>query len=181
MASISQARALAGVKAFTGVRPRVAAPVANGSKYFMKKKDSYMVEVEVGEDEPEDVAVRRYMKLVMQSRVVEKLRARRTKESKIEEYKRRLRERIEMRKAGVVEPTYEELYSNDPDSKPFDDFFQKRDEEDPEGAYDGLAGDDIFNSFGQGAGYTDRAWGAYAAPVGGNYAQGGANWQGGYM
>ena len=45
MALLSQSRCLAGSKAFTGVRPRQAPAVANGSKYFMKRKDSYMVEV----------------------------------------------------------------------------------------------------------------------------------------
>ncbi|GLC46134.1 hypothetical protein PLESTB_001193700 [Pleodorina starrii] len=190
MTSLSQARASAGCRAFGSVRPRVAPRI--GNVCHMARKDSYMVEVEVAEDEPEDAAVRRYMKLVMQSRVVEKLRARKTKETKIEEYKRRFRERVEMRKAGIVEPTYEELYSSSEmmDPRPFDDFFLRRDEDDPEGTFDGLADgtpDDIFGSF-QGGGYVDR-WGGYAAGSGtqtGGYVSGtsfgnSSNWQGGYM
>ena len=38
----------------------------------------------IGEEEPEDVAVRRYMKAVMESKVLEVLRWRKTKETKIE-------------------------------------------------------------------------------------------------
>jgi hypothetical protein len=114
MAALTQARTIAGCKAFTGIRPRRVAAVSNGSKYFMRRKDSYMVEVRqpapldrggvgrgatcvaqhsgspdpaaggaqvnVGEEEPEDIAVRRFMKSVMQTKVVEQVRgaARRT-------------------------------------------------------------------------------------------------------
>ncbi|KAG2444443.1 hypothetical protein HXX76_001196 [Chlamydomonas incerta] len=171
-------------KPFGTVQPRVAPRL---SKCQMARKDSYMVEVEVAEDEPEDVAVRRYMKLVMQSRVVEKLRARRTKESKIEEYKRRFRERVEMRKAGIVDPTYDELYSAELDPKPFEDFFQLRDDEDPEGAYDGVGAgsDDIFGSFAGGS-YTDTTrWGS-GYPGGGymntsNSFGSSGGYMGGYM
>jgi hypothetical protein len=42
---LSQARTIAGSKAFTGIRPRRVAAVSNGVKYTMKRKDSYMVEV----------------------------------------------------------------------------------------------------------------------------------------
>lgn len=38
----------------------------------------------LGEEEPEDIAVRRYMKAVMESKVLEVLRWRKTKETKIE-------------------------------------------------------------------------------------------------
>ncbi|EFJ42299.1 plastid/chloroplast ribosomal protein S21 [Volvox carteri f. nagariensis] len=184
MTSVSQARSLAGCRAFGSVRPRVAARIANGTLCHMARKDSYMVEVEVAEDEPEDVAVRRYMKLVMQSRVVEKLRARKVKETKIEEYKRRFRERVEMRKAGIVEPTYEELYSSSEmmDRGPFDDFFSRRDEEDPEGAYDGLGdglADDIFGNFA--GGYVDRWTTQSGGYMSGTSFNNTSNWQGGYM
>lgn len=170
MAALSQCRALAGAKAFTGVRPSRSPVVANGSKYFMKKKDSYMVEVEVAEDEPEDMAVRKFMKQVMQSRVVEQLRARRTKETKIEEYKRRFRERCEARKLGIVEPTWEELYPNELDPRVFDEYFQGRDPDDPDS--DAGAMDDLFGTFG---GYDASAdkWGSYVQPAnGGAYADG---------
>ena len=43
-----------------------------------------MIEVNLGEEEPEDIAVRRYMKAVMESKVLEVLRYRKTKETKIE-------------------------------------------------------------------------------------------------
>ncbi|KAG2493706.1 hypothetical protein HYH03_008220 [Edaphochlamys debaryana] len=184
--TLLQRQALAG-KAFGSVRPTVAPRSAVVAQ--ARKKDSYMVEVEVGEDEPEDVAVRRYMKLVMQSRVVEKLRARKVKETKIEEYKRRFRERVEMRKAGIVEPSFAELYPTEVVAGPFEDFYQARDEEDPDGAYDGLASgaDDIFNAFGTAAGAYDA--GSYGTTRWtGNYAAGGnssfgntGTWQGGYM
>lgn len=45
MATLSQSRALSGVRAFTGIRPRQVAQVSNGCKVFMRRKDSYMVEV----------------------------------------------------------------------------------------------------------------------------------------
>jgi len=55
-------------------------------------------QVNLGEEEPEDIAVRRFMKAVMDSKLLDKLRARRYTETKIEAYKRRLRERHEARK-----------------------------------------------------------------------------------
>ncbi|KXZ48762.1 hypothetical protein GPECTOR_25g346 [Gonium pectorale] len=178
LSSVSQGRAIAGARAFTTVRPRVAPRIANGSVVTMAKSKAYMVEVEVGEDEPEDVAVRRYMKLVMQSRVVEKLRARKTKETKIEEYKRRFRERVEARKAGIVEPTFDELYTAEAVARPFEDFYQARDDQDPEGPYDGItAADDIFGSF-SGGGYVDN-WSASTYPASGSSST--TSWQGGYM
>lgn len=209
---MSQCRALAGARAFTGVRcvatttSRRSAPSNGSDRWSMKKKDSYMVEVDVAEDEPEDVAVRRFMKQVMQSRVVEQLRARRTKETKIEEYKRRFRERCEARKLGLVEPTWGELYPmQEMEPKPFDEFFQARDADDPDGATDwsALAGipgsaDDIFGTFG--GGYQDASadkWGTYVNPPNGQaaggymdgfgaqqqgYGAGSTTWnQGGYM
>lgn len=48
MSAMSQCRILAGGRAFTVARPQPAgrpARVSNGSKYFMRKKDSFMVEV----------------------------------------------------------------------------------------------------------------------------------------
>lgn len=45
MAALTQCRAIAGPKAFAGVRARQTVAVSNGSKYFMKRKDTYMVEV----------------------------------------------------------------------------------------------------------------------------------------
>jgi hypothetical protein len=45
MAALSQARAVSGCRAFTGIRPRQVAQVSNGCKVFMRRKDSYMVEV----------------------------------------------------------------------------------------------------------------------------------------
>lgn len=63
--ALTMARALTGSRAFRVVAkaPRAAAPRGVFGA-TMRKKDSYMVEVEVGEDEPEDVAVRRFMKQV---------------------------------------------------------------------------------------------------------------------
>lgn len=49
----------------------------------------------LAEDEPEDIAVRKFMKKVVESRVIEQLRARRYKETPLLERKRRTRERIE--------------------------------------------------------------------------------------
>lgn len=43
-----------------------------------------MIEVNLGEEEPEDIAVRRYLKAVTESKVLEVLRWRKTKETKIE-------------------------------------------------------------------------------------------------
>lgn len=45
MATLTQSRALAGSKAFTGLRPRRVAQVANGGKVFMRRNDAYMIEV----------------------------------------------------------------------------------------------------------------------------------------
>jgi len=95
----------------------------------MRRKDSYMVEVQVADDESEDSAVRRYMKQVVQSKVIDHLRARRRVESKIETYKRRQRERAEARKLRLVDPTWEELYGEDSEARPFDEFFARDDEE----------------------------------------------------
>ncbi len=98
--SLAFGRALAGVKAFTGVRPRQQKLASNGSKVFMRRKDSYMVEVghqrpqpsatlslfwleplaarrqvNLDEDESEDIAVRRFMRAVMDSKVIQQVRA----------------------------------------------------------------------------------------------------------
>lgn len=86
-------------------------------------------QVNIAEDESEDSAVRRYMKQVMQSKVIDQLRARRRVESKIETHKRRLRERAEARKLGIIEPVWDELYGDDTEAKPFDEFFSRDDEE----------------------------------------------------
>lgn len=134
MATLTQSRALAGSKAFTGLRPRRVAQVANGGKVFMRRNDAYMIEVRtsavnadahqgmrmaygigcvarvatghsahgtkscswshihgmhaltggacrnapqvnVGEEEPEDIAIRRYMKAVMDSKVLDAVRS----------------------------------------------------------------------------------------------------------
>lgn len=47
MAAVTQSRALAGSRMFMQAKQTVA--VTNGSKYFMRRRDSYMVEVCVGE------------------------------------------------------------------------------------------------------------------------------------
>ena len=83
----------------------------------------------MADDESEDSAVRRYMKQVVQSKVIDHLRARRRVESKIETYKRRQRERAEARKLRLVDPTWEELYGEDSEARPFDEFFARDDEE----------------------------------------------------
>jgi ribosomal protein S21 len=117
------------------------------------KKDSFMVEVEVGEDEAEDLAVRRFMKRVVESKVIEQLRARRTRETKIEAYKRRFRERCEARKLerelGISEQSWNEIYGLDHEaqpSKPFHDFFSGYDPDDPDAYLDAQ------NSLGNGLG-----------------------------
>ncbi|PNH07638.1 hypothetical protein TSOC_005888 [Tetrabaena socialis] len=179
-------RAVTGCRAFTSVCPRVASRVVHSTTVHARNKDSFMIEVDVMEDEPEDAAVRRYMKLMMQSRVVEQLRGRKTKETKIENYKRRFRERVERNKAGIVDPTFEELYPTwVMEARPFDDSFQKRDDDDPLGPFDPPAtgSDDIFGTFG-GSSYTERQqWGSYQSSTTGGYASLGntSNWQGGYM
>eukprot|EP00877_Chromochloris_zofingiensis_P001380 jgi/Chrzof1/11242/Cz05g29050.t1 len=135
MAAVTQTKALAGCRAFafTKAKPgKKLGNVSNGAKWTMKRKDSYMVEVNVADDEPEDIAVRRFMKSVVQSGVINKLRARRHKESKIEEYARRLEERIQARKLRLVEPTWEEFYGKDDEPKPFDHYFNMKDEDDLE-------------------------------------------------
>ena len=104
MASLTmgQSRLIAGgARAFTGVRPRAVKAVRNGCTVFMRRKDSYMVEVRaaagyratsrplggrypirqirqvnLGEEEPEDIAVRRFMKAVQESKVIEQVRNR---------------------------------------------------------------------------------------------------------
>lgn len=88
-----------------------------------------VLQVNIAEDESEDSAVRRYMKQVVQSKVIDHLRARRRVETKIERYKRRQRERAEARKLGLVEPVWDELYGDDTEAKPFDEFFSRDDEE----------------------------------------------------
>ncbi|KAG1671027.1 hypothetical protein FOA52_014271 [Chlamydomonas sp. UWO 241] len=168
MSALSQSRCLAGSRAFTGIRPRQVAQVSNGCKVFMRRKDSYMVEVNLGEEEPEDIAVRRFMKAVMDSKLLEKLRTRRYKESKIELYKIRMRERHEIRKLGLVEPTWEEVNGDDPSPKVFDEFFSM----DPDGEFGMTMGQD--DSF-MGA-YNDSMWGGYMD------GQNRGTWeQGGYM
>ncbi len=121
---LSAARSAAVARPAAFGSSRVAPRVQHASTVCRARSDSFMVEVEVGDEEPEDAAVRRYMKLVMQSRVMENMRARKTRETKIEAYKRRFRERCEMRKAGVVDPTYEELYTTT-EASAFDDYFQR--------------------------------------------------------
>jgi hypothetical protein len=102
---------VSGVRAFTGIGPKqmLSAVPRSASHIVRVRKDSFMVEVSVAEEETEDIAVRRYMKAVMDSKVLEALRARKTRESKIEAYKRRMRERHEIRKLGIVEQTWEEV------------------------------------------------------------------------
>ncbi|GFH11718.1 uncharacterized protein HaLaN_07264 [Haematococcus lacustris] len=102
----------------------------------MRRRDSFMVEVNVGEDEPEDIAVRKFMKKIVDVRLIEQLRARRYLETPKEERKRRLKERIEARKLGVVQATWEEEYGEDTEYKAFNEFFS-RDPDAPqfEGAY----------------------------------------------
>lgn len=133
MSALSQSRALVGCRsaAFGQARPcRKVSHAANGSKWFMRRKDSFMVEVQVGEDEPEDMAVRRFMKCVVQSGVINNLRARRTKETKVDTYKRKLQERAMARKLGIQEPTWEEFYGDDDgEPKPFEEFFVQDNEE----------------------------------------------------
>lgn len=43
MAALTQHRCLAGTKAFTGLQKQSQPRIANGSKYFMRRRDSYMV------------------------------------------------------------------------------------------------------------------------------------------
>eukprot|EP00195_Chlamydomonas_chlamydogama_P007077 CAMPEP_0202894786 /NCGR_PEP_ID=MMETSP1392-20130828/4108_1 /ASSEMBLY_ACC=CAM_ASM_000868 /TAXON_ID=225041 /ORGANISM="Chlamydomonas chlamydogama, Strain SAG 11-48b" /LENGTH=192 /DNA_ID=CAMNT_0049579577 /DNA_START=57 /DNA_END=635 /DNA_ORIENTATION=- len=177
MAALSQSRALAGVRAFTTVRPRQIAQVSNGTKVTMRRKDTYMVEVQVGEEEPEDIAVRRFMKAVVQTKVIEKLRSRKTKETKIEAYKRRLRERHEARKLGLVEPTWEEAYGEDVDPKPFDEFFARDPDNELYGDFP-LPNDEFFPGNYADAGFGDNKWGGYMDQ---GRTGGYMNQQGGYM
>ncbi|WIA29653.1 hypothetical protein OEZ86_012139 [Tetradesmus obliquus] len=123
MAAVTQSRALAGCRMTMQAKQTVR--VTNGAKYFMRRRDSYMVEVNVGDTETEDQAVRRYMRAVVQSGVINKLRARRTKETKIETYKRKLAERAQVRKLGIEEPTWDDFYgpATVEEAKPFDEFF----------------------------------------------------------
>lgn len=171
MAALSQSRALAGCRAFTTLRPRAAARISNGGKVFMRRNDSYMVEVTVGEEEPEDIAIRRYMKAVMDSRVLDQLRARKVKETKIEAYKRRLRERHEMRKSEFEWPTYDQVEGVDMSPKVFDEFFSL----DPDGEFGltGMSSDDFMSS---GSFVNDGMWGGYM-----DSPAGAGNWEGGYM
>jgi len=188
MASLSQCRALAGAKAFTGIRPRAVSAVSGAMAMTMKRKDSYMVEVNVGEDEPEDIAVRKFMKKVVESRVIEQLRARRYKETPLEEYKRRTRERIERIKLRILEPTWEEEYANEPyEVKPFEEFFSQ-DPDNETGFVNDLMQyqDQEYAMAGQGAYMNDAnaaggAWGGYVNSP--NAARGGYMnaQQGGYM
>jgi len=190
MAALSQCRALAGSRAMTLVQSRPSAAqykICNGTKWTMKRKDSYMVEIEVADDETEDQAVKRYMKSVVQSGVLNKLRARRRKERKIEEYKRKLQERAQARKLGIVEPTWEEFYGLEEESRPFEEYFR----------YGEFVDDSIFTSrmndpmpnlmdFSMTMeGYSVGGAGAFGDPYSGFQAQGGyvtaAPAEGGYM
>ncbi|GAX77839.1 hypothetical protein CEUSTIGMA_g5281.t1 [Chlamydomonas eustigma] len=177
MASLSQCRVLAGTKAFTGVRPRHVKQISNGSKVFMRRKDSYMVEINLEDEEAEDIAVRRFMRAVMDSKVVEQLRARKTKESKIEAYKRRMRERHEIRKLiqsgmGGIEPTWEEINGIDNSPKVFDEFFSM----DPDNQFGMPMGQDDSMFL---PGYNDSMWGGYMDLNAS--ARSTNNWEGGYM
>merc|ERR1719217_929273 len=169
MSQLLQCRTLAGRAFAPAVTARRIPKVSNGSKVFMRRKDSYMVEVLLGEEEPEDIAVRRFMKAVMESKVIDQMRARRYTETKIEAYKRRLRERHEVRKLNLVEPTWEETNGEDLSPKVFDEFFAMDPDNEfglgPLGQEDGFLG-----------GYTDGMWGGYMD------GQSRGNWeQGGYM
>ncbi|GBF99995.1 30S ribosomal protein S21 [Raphidocelis subcapitata] len=128
MASLTTSRALAGLRAFAPASSRPTTAKTRGPAPLLARRDSFMVEVEIAEEEPEDVAVRRYMKAVMQSGVINKLRSLRHKESKIETYKRKLQERARARKLDIVDPTWEEFYGDnslfDNGMPPFDDFFR---------------------------------------------------------
>lgn len=88
----------------------------------------------------------------------------------------------------IIEPTYVELHGDDPEPKPFDEFFAKDDNDDLDFLSDlGDLGDDVstdefltgLKKFG---GYTDGAgkWGGY---VDNNNSMGGyqGGYQGGYM
>lgn len=190
------------VRAFTTARPSIRQSQLCTPSTVCKAKNSgsYMVEVQVGEEEPEDSAVRRFMKQVMDSRVIEQLRARKTVETKIVKYKRELRERIELNKAGWVEPTWEQMYGLDPDPKPFDDFFDRDDEEENtllrrsrddaifDVSYPDLSG--MANGGQQWGGYMDAnrttaSQGGYIANQAGGYIDGyqqsGTAQQGGYI
>eukprot|EP00798_Chlamydomonas_sp_ICE-L_P007458 gene7458-599_t len=186
MAALSQCRVLSGSKAFVGAaRPRQAKQITNGSKYTMARKDSFMVEVQVGEEEPEDIAVRRFLMLVSDSRVIEQMRNRRYTETKVEERKRRLRERIERRKNKVVDATWEELYGQDTDPKPFETFFSRDGDGNESFFLNPYPGqDDLFPGTYMEA--MDTKWGNYAndsSRTSGGYINGPgqSNFMGGYM
>lgn len=136
----------------------------------MKRKDSFLVEVNVGEDEAEDIAVRKYMKAVMDTGVINELRSRKTKEPKKDKYKRELKNRIEAHRNGVRQPTWPEIHYDQPvlmEPGPFNDLYR-----DPEG-YDfniDLTGPEgaqgMFNPVA-----TQSEWGGYNQQ----------NYQGGYQ
>eukprot|EP00775_Hariotina_reticulata_P011091 gene11092-11246_t len=157
MAAHTMSRVMAGSRMSMVSAQQTVKQVSNGAKYFMKRKNSYMVEVNVAETETEDQAVRRYMRAVVQSGVINKLRALRTKETKIETYKRKLAERAQARKIpaattegrGLKDPCSHygqgsslmhncsstglsaEFYGeNVEEAKPFDEFFTKGNEDD---------------------------------------------------
>ncbi|KAF8073168.1 rpsU [Scenedesmus sp. PABB004] len=190
MAALAQARALAGSKALSLAPAGTAAARApsNGARVFMRRRDSYMVEVNVNDTETEDQAVRRYMRAVVQSGVINKLRARRTKETKIETYKRKLAERAQARKLKIEEPTWEEFYGeNVEEAKPFDEFFSKPGDEEEELYLSGFTADLPLLDAGyyEGPMYDLSSYEAQqAAGVAGGYApeQGGyINSAGGYI
>lgn len=183
------------VRAFTTARPSMRQSQLSVPSTVCQAKNSgsYMVEVQVGEEEPEDSAVRRFMKQVMDSRVIEQLRARKTVETKIVKYKRELKERIELRKAGWVEPTWEQMYGLDPDPKPFDDFFDRDDEEENtllRRSRDDAIFDVTYPDLASGMANGGQQWGGYMdankapAAQGGyidGYQQSGTAQQGGYV
>jgi ribosomal protein S21 len=176
MATISQSRALAGSRAFTIVKantkPRAA---SNGAKYFMKRSDAFLVEVNVREDETEDSAVRRYMRDVLSTGVLNELRYRKTKEPKVEKYKRELKQRIDAVKAGVRQPTYHELYNLEglpAEHGPFQDFFNQAEGVDAMEALisTGAEPEDLFGNvdnnnaqWGNYGSYVDRNFGGYGS------------------
>lgn len=207
MASLSQCRALTGCRAFTVAKPRVKAQSAdNGAKWFMKRKDSYMCEVQVGDEEPADTAVGRFMSQLVQTKILIELRNRRYKETPLLERKRKKMERIERRRnlrEGIEEPTWVEFYGRDPEPQPFEDMFLEDDEEDfdvfqdmaPLEEEEGFLDPNLNPQFNQFGGYmtpagTSNQWGTggYLPSAGGGYMDSApaagartAGYQSGYM
>jgi ribosomal protein S21 len=102
---------------------RSARPAGSLSQPSWVTKGSYLVEVEVGEVEPEDVAIQRFQRAVTQTLVINELRRRRRVMTKIEALQAKQNEKGLIKKLNIDPQSWKEAYGESMDPAPFADYF----------------------------------------------------------